>query len=45
MVCPQQIPVEMDITQIEFYGQQKGLIVKKEEGGFGFGQGFGFDMF
>lgn len=45
MVCPQQIPVEMDITQIEFYGQQKGIIEKKEEGGFGFGQGFGFDMF
>ena len=44
MVCPKVIPVEQDITQIEFYGKQKGIIEKQEDTGFGFGfdSGFGF---
>ncbi len=38
MVCPKEIPVEQDITQIEFYGRQKGIIEQKEDQfGFGFG--------
>ncbi|RMA93241.1 succinate dehydrogenase/fumarate reductase iron-sulfur subunit [Hydrogenothermus marinus] len=36
-ICPKEIPVETDITQIEFYGQQKGIIKKKQDFGFGFG--------
>ncbi len=38
-MCPKEIPVEQDITQIEFYGKQKGIIENQQEG-FGFGFGF-----
>ena len=38
-MCPKGIPVETDITQIEFYGQQKGII-QKQQNDFGFGFGF-----
>ncbi len=39
IVCPKEIPVEQDITQIEFYGKQKGII-KQDTSQFGFGFGF-----
>ncbi len=38
-MCPKEIPVEQDITQIEFYGKQKGIIEDQQQG-FGFGFGF-----
>jgi len=47
--CPKSIPIEQDITKMEFYGKQKGLIKKSEEGtdtgNFGFGFGFGFNNY
>jgi len=40
-MCPKEIPVEQDITQIEFTAKQKGLIKQdSQDFGFGFG-GFG----
>ncbi len=39
-MCPKEIPVEQDITQIEFYGKQKGIIKQENSSGFGFGFGF-----
>ena len=39
-VCPKEIPVEQDITQIEFYGRQKGIIEQPQQG-FGFSFDFG----
>jgi len=40
-MCPKEIPVEQDITQIEFYAKQKGYIKQDNQqfGGFGFGFG------
>lgn len=44
LVCPKEIPVEFDITQIEFYGRQKGIIEQQPPQDFGFGFG-GFGNF
>lgn len=45
-MCPKEIPVEQDITQLEFYGKQKGIIEDNQQFGgfnnFGFGGFNGF---
>ncbi len=47
--CPKGIPIEQDITKMEFYGKQKGIIKQSTDNsnnfGFGFNTGFGFNNF